>query len=186
MKCAILFLLGITATLGANQVWSRQADDPELAKIYKADQDDRTPVKGKLDWEKIGPRDEKRLARIKEILAADGLKTAKDYSRAAMVLQHSSIPDDYLLCHELCVIAVSLGDKDAMWLAAASEDRFLMNIKMPQRFGTQYSSGPDGVFSLYKVGGNTSDSIRKKFKTPTLDEAKLRVKEINKQFGGGG
>jgi hypothetical protein len=49
-----------------------------------------------------------------------------------------SRPDDYLLAHELCVVAIGKGEKRARWLAAASEDRFLMALKRPQRFATQY------------------------------------------------
>lgn len=57
-------------------------------------------------------------------------------------------PDDFLLAHEFCVIAIIKGknDREARWLAASSEDRFLMNIQRPQRFGTQFRSAgdPDG------------------------------------------
>jgi hypothetical protein len=50
-----------------------------------------------------------------------------------LILQHSLAPEDYLLAHELCVVALSqwktnVGALDARGLAAASEDRFLMSI----------------------------------------------------------
>lgn len=69
-----------------------------------------------------------------------------------MVLQHASRPEDYLLAHEFCVVALAKGEKSARWLAAATEDRFLMNLKRPQRFGTQYfSSGSDQLTKLHEV-----------------------------------
>ena len=72
---------------------------------------------------------------------SEPVKTTTD---APMVLQHASRPEDYLLAHEFCVVALAKGEKSARWLAAATEDRFLMNLKRPQRFGTQYfSSGPE-------------------------------------------
>ena len=42
-----------------------------------------------------------------------------------MILQHGGGPEDYLLAHELCVVAIGRGE-ERKWLAAASEDRFLM------------------------------------------------------------
>jgi len=55
-----------------------------------------------------------------------------------MILQHAEAPEDNLLAHELCVVAISKGNFEAKWLAAASEDRFLMRIDRPRRFGTQF------------------------------------------------
>ena len=43
-----------------------------------------------------------------------------------MILQHGGEPEDYLLAHELCVVAIGRGEERAKWLAAASEDRFIM------------------------------------------------------------
>jgi hypothetical protein len=91
-----------------------------------------------------------------------------------MLLQHAHQPDDYLLAHEFCVAALSKGEREARWLAAATEDRFLMNIGRPQRFGTQYRSSGDGPVRLYEVGPGVSDSLRAEFGVPTLAEARKR------------
>lgn len=151
-------------------------DNPELAKLYDEDQADRKPPGGKpIDWAVVGPRDNKRLARIKALYKAGELHTGKDFLRSAMVLQHAHEPDDHLLAHELCVAALVKGEREARWLAAAAEDRFLMNIGRPQRFGTQYrSSGPNDPVKLYKVGPGVTDGLRLEMGVPTLDEARKR------------
>jgi hypothetical protein len=151
-------------------------DVNELARIYDEDQEDRMPVGGKaIDWSVVGPRDRKREARVKELYEAGLLRTGKDFYRAAMVLQHASRPEDYLLAHEFCLAALAKGDQDARWLAAATEDRYLMNIGRPQRFGTQYrSAGPDQPVRLYEVGPGVTDALRRELGVPSIAEARKR------------
>jgi len=82
--------------------------------------------------------------------------------------------------HEFCVVAVSKGDRDARWLAAATEDRDLMNIGRPQRFGTQYhSASKDQPMRLYEVSPVVTDALRRELNVPTLVEA--REKEVRMQ-----
>ena len=97
-----------------------------------------------------------------------------------MVLQHANKADDHLLAHELCVVALAKGEREARWLAAAAEDRFLMNIGRPQRFGTQYRSvGPNDPVKLYEVGPGVTDGLRHEMGVPTLDEARKREAMMN-------
>jgi hypothetical protein len=128
-------------------------DNPELARLYEEDQADRSPAGGKaIDWKRVTERDKTREDRVKKLYTADGLRTEADCYHAAMVLQHADRPEDYLLAHELCVVAVGKGEKRARWLAAASEDRFLMAIGRPQRFATQFrKDGGDSRFRLHRV-----------------------------------
>jgi hypothetical protein len=107
--------------------------------------------------------------------SSDELKTGADYWRAAMILQHGKAPEDFLLAHELCVAALVLGEKRAAWLAAASEDRFLMNISRPQRFGTQFrADGPNQPMKLYPTDGAVTDSLRQRLGVPSFADAKAR------------
>jgi hypothetical protein len=102
-----------------------------------------------------------------------------------MVLQHASQPDDYLLAHEFCVAALARGERDARWLAAATEDRFLMNIGRPQRFGTQYrSTGPGQPVRLYQVGPGVTDALRREMAVPTLAEARQREALMDEMIKG--
>ena len=88
---------------------------------------------------------------------------------------------ELLLAHELCVVAIGKGEKRAKWLAAASEDRFLMNIGRPQRFGTQFRADGGGPFRLYKVEDGVTDDLRKEFGVPTLEESRKREEKLNEK-----
>jgi hypothetical protein len=158
-----------------------KSDDAELKRMFEEDQADRMSVDGKpLDWDRISPRDKKRENRVKELYQSDKLHTGADYYHVAMVLQHASRPEDYLLAHELCVVAIGKGEKRARWLAAASEDRFLMAIKRPQRFATQYhQEGIDNPFRLYQTDPEVTDGLRRAFDAPPLAKAREREAEFN-------
>ncbi|HEY5079083.1 MAG TPA: hypothetical protein VII43_04525 [Opitutaceae bacterium] len=150
-----------------------QVDNAELARIYGDDQGDRSSGKA-IDWGVVGPRDLARQARVKTLYGSGQLQTGADYFHAAMVLQHGQAPEDFLLCHELCIAAIIRGNKPARWLAAASEDRFLMNLERPQRFGTQFRSMGDGPMKLYRTEDGVTDALRGEFGVPTLAESKAR------------
>ena len=178
---------GAASAQPSNREPGAPRDLQELAKIYDDDQGDRLPGGGKpIDWSAVLPRDRAREARVKRgMYEAGELHTGKDYYRAAMVLQHASRPEDYLLAHELCVVAVSKGDRDARWLAAATEDRYLMNLGRPQRFGTQYrSDGPDKPVHLYEVGPGVTDALRRELNVPTLDEARKKEALMQEMIKG--
>lgn len=155
-------------------------DNEEVARLYREDQADRQSQDGKpIDWQVVGPRDESRRKRVVEMLNAGELKTGRDYFNAATIFQHGDRPADYLLCHELCVTAVfKAGHGEtaswiatAKWLAAASEDRFLLSIGRGQRFGTQFTSdGRNQPWHLDKIDPGVSDGMRKTWGVPTLNQ----------------
>lgn len=153
----------------------------ELARMFAEDQGDRTPQPaGPIDWDVVGPRDSVRLARVKQMCRSQRLSTGMDHYHAAMILQHAQEPEDYLLAHELCIVAVGKGVEQAKWLAAASEDRSLMNIGRPQRFGTQYRiDGADGKWSFYDVGEGVTDGLRRGFNVLPLHEAQEYAEKMN-------
>jgi hypothetical protein len=158
------------------------APNPELARLYTEDQADRTPPAGKpINWAEVEPRDKARLARVRELYKGAELRAGEDYWHAAMILQHGGEPTDYLLAHELCVVAIAKGFDQAKWLAAASEDRFLGSVGRSQRFGTQYkSAGPNAPYRLAPIEDGVTDALRREFNAPTLDEAKAQEAELNK------
>ena len=175
--------------LASASLLSAAADVPtgaseELAKLYNDDQADRGFRPGQTtDWEAIGIRDEQRELKVKQLLAAGRLVSGADYYHAAMVLQHATSPDDYLLAHDLCVIAISKGENKAKWLAAAGMDRFLINIGRPQRFGTQFQSKRSfKPPMLVSIDPSVSDALRKELDVPTLEEAKKKEAEMVNSF----
>jgi len=181
----VAFALSSHVLLGGDgAAASNNRDNQELARIYQEDQSDRTMAPGhEIDWNVVSPRDEAREIRVKELLSRGSLKSGADYFHAAMVLQHAVTPDDYLLAHDLCVIAISKGEQQAKWLAAASLDRFLVSVGHQQRYGTQYGSTRiHQPMRLAPVDPTVPDSIRIELNVPTLDEAKKKEAKILEEF----
>jgi len=165
-----------TPSIPSDAAASVPKDNEELTLLYNEDQSDRVSKDGKpINWKAIEAEDQAREKRVKELYFADQLQTGTDYYHVAMVLQHSDLPNDYLLAHELCVVAISKGERDAMWLAAASEDRFLLAIGRPQRFGTQFSiDDQNSSVHLFKTEDGVTDNTRVALEVPTLADAKVR------------
>ncbi len=158
-----------------------RGDSEELKRLRDEDQGDRAPTV--IDWSVVTPRDRARLKRVRELFAADGLHTANDFLRSALILQHGEAADDFLLAHDFCVAAMVLGrnDVESASLAAGAEDRFLMNVGRPQRFGTQFRRDGAGPWHLYIVGDAVTDALRKLMGTPSLAEARAREAEMNRK-----
>jgi len=140
MKAAAFILAGL---LGLAPFASCQplTDNSKLMELFNADQAARL---GKdADWAKVRPEDDKRREEVHRMLDAGEVRTGNDYFRAALVYQHGERHEDFLLAHVLAVDALSLGNKRARWLAAATLDRYLLSVYQPQIYGTQfeYSQG---------------------------------------------
>ena len=152
----------------------------ELAQIFEEDQGDRNV--SNIDWSVVLPRDDKRRARVAEILKEGGAKVSADFHHAAMVYQHGHNPADFQRAHELAAKAVELdpSNDSAKWLGAAAKDRYLMNTGKPQLYGTQFRT-VDGVWELYEVDPSVTDADRAQWNVPPLAEAQKRAETLNKQ-----
>ncbi len=158
------------------------SDNAELRRMFQEDQDDRKPGLHGIDWSVVKPRDDARLKRTREFYASGALRTGPDWLHAALILQHSSEAEDYLLAHEMCVAALALGEKSAKWLVAATEDRFLMAIGRKQRFGTQYEAAAEpGKFRLAPTDPQVTDELRAAVGAPPLSEAKAKEGRFDKK-----
>jgi hypothetical protein len=156
------------------------SDNAELTACFRSR--DRKPGLHGIDWSVVKPRDDARLERTRELYNSGGLRTGADWLHAALILQHSSEPGDYLLAHEMCVAALAEGEKGAKWLVAATEDRFLMGIGRKQRFGTQYEPADDpGKFRLAPTDPQVTDELRAAVGTPSLAEAKATASRFDKK-----
>jgi len=82
--------------------------------------------------------DAARRKRAHQLLDECALRTGQDFGDAAIIFQHGTQPDDYLLAHVLAMIAVAKGDKNGREIAAVTLDRYLQSIGQSQIFGTQY------------------------------------------------
>lgn len=180
--CAFLAIAGLTVSPAASEKKDPPpADNAELGRMHQEDQADRKPGAHGIDWAVVKPRDDARLARVRELYASGALRTGTDWLHAAMILQHGNEAEDFLLAHEMCVAALALGEPGAKWLAAASEDRFLRKIGRKQRFGTQYEAAEPARFELAPTDSGVTDALRAALGAPSLAEAKARESRFNKK-----
>lgn len=162
--------------------FSAGQDNEELRQLYEEDQADRSPAEATaINWAVVAPRDRARRSRVEALFAANGLITATDYYHAAMILQHGDAPEDFLLAHELSVVAIIKGNnqQDTRWLAAAAEDRFLTRIGRPQRFATQFGFEGGGPWILSPVDPTVTDDLRRVMGAHSLEEANAHVAVLN-------
>ncbi|WP_438422465.1 tetratricopeptide repeat protein [Aquimarina macrocephali] len=171
-----LTILCISIGLSQNNM-----DNPELKKLYIEDQADRKTEKA--DWKLISERDSLRRKRVYELLDSDKVKTANDYSNAAMIFQHGKDSIAFGMAVKLIKKAVSLDTTKSKWLLAAAIDRELMSRDQPQIYGTQFvRKGKKDSWQLYKMDPTKiSDEERIAHKVETLAQLKERVKLLNKK-----
>ncbi|HEY0107568.1 MAG TPA: hypothetical protein VGB91_15915 [Rhizomicrobium sp.] len=148
----------------------------EMKAIYDADQGDRGS--DKADWAVVAKSDAARRLRTRRLLAQGALRTGKDYEEASFVFQHGDAPDDYLLAHTLAVIAVSKGDGAAVWIAAATLDRYLQRIGRKQIYGTQFvKPRPDAPWTQEPYDRTLiSDALRRQLGVPAHAVLPARLK----------
>jgi len=147
----------------------------EMAALFKADQADRSPGLGGIDWAKVTPRDEARRVRTKALLDAGALASGDDFYHAAYIFQHGTDAQSYLLAHVLATTAVTRGQRSAAWIAAATLDRYLQEIGQKQIYGTQYSLPPSGATTQDPYERSLiSDALRKAAGVPSQAEQEKR------------
>ena len=94
-------------------------------------------------WEALAKEDAARQQRTRALLASEQLHSGEDFRQAAFIFQHGTTPEDFLLAHTLAMVAVSKGDDTAVWIGAATLDRYLQSIDRPQVYGTQFRNEPN-------------------------------------------
>lgn len=150
--------------------------DSEIHRLRVADQNDRRGIMGKskAEWDQMAKRDAERLKRAKEIYRSGGLVSAADYFDAALILQHSTVSDDYLLAHVLCTVSIAKDSTaDARWLSAAALDRYLQSVQQKQVFGTQRHGDDKNGYTGEPYDANLlTDAVRTALEVPTLEQQK--------------
>src|SRR6266404_279451 len=105
-------------------------------------------------------RDAERRARVRHLLDTGNVRTGYDYWVAAMIFHHGSTPDDYLLAHVLACVGIVKGDINSRWLAAAALDRYLLETKRKQIYGTQFDGTPGAPIANDYDKSLLNDSLR--------------------------
>jgi hypothetical protein len=141
------------------------APSDEMNTIYVEDQ--RVRMVRNIDWQIVNKTDAARREQTRKLLIAGALHTGKDYEEAAFVLQHGDSSQDYLLAHTLAMVAVSIGDATAIWIAAATLDRYLEKSGR-SRYSAQFSSDPKGSWTQEPYDrGLVSDAVRQQLGVPS-------------------
>lgn len=177
--CALVLLPGGPA-MAAEPV-AAPASSGEMARLFTEDQADRSPG-GAIDWKVVSQRDEARRARVRELLDEGRLTSGVDYFQAAFVFQHGSKPEDYLLAHVLAMAAQRLGSAEASWIAAATLDRFLVNIGRSQVLGTQFQGPLGGTLTQEPYDPKlVPDSLRVVLGVPTREQQDKQRQELEQR-----
>jgi len=157
------------------------APNAELAALHAADQADRN---GTQDMARLESRDTARRARVRQLLDQGLLRAADDYYRAAVIYQHGTKPEDFLLAHVLSMAAMALGRGDAGWLASATLDRYLWSQDAPQVLGTQYAGERGRLTQAPYAATLVPDSLRLLLGVPERAEQAAQGEQINRGLQG--
>ena len=146
-----------------------------MRKIVEADQAERKSTTLNAETEKA---DADRRRRTLALLEQGELRSGEDFRNAALVFQHGSTPEDFLLAHTFALAALTKGDATASWLAAASLDRYLHLFGTPQIYGTQFE---EGTLSQQPFAPAViADSLRVILKVPPVAKQREAYQEAMK------
>lgn len=121
-----------------------ETDNLRLEELHGADQKDRERVYATAaEVSGLKERDFARRKEVVELMGRGEVNTVNDLYRAAVIFLHGAEPKEFLTAHRLATMASINGHKPSRWLSAASLDRFLMSIGLPQVYGTQFEQGED-------------------------------------------
>ncbi len=173
----IILLLGLASCKMSRE--KPLTDNPELMKIYEADQADRQT--DNIDWSVVSKRDSLREVKIYQLLDSNKVQTSKDYHNAAMIFQHGGDSTAYGMAVKLMRKSIELDSTANKWLLAAAIDRHLLSKDEPQIYGTQYQKfGEDEPWQLGKLDTTKiSDAERIEYGVETLAAQRERVKQMN-------
>ena len=121
-----------------------ETDNLKLEELYQADQSDRGKVYETAEAvQGLKDRDAARRKRIYVMMELSEVRTLNDLYYASVVLHHGDEPADFLTGHRMASVAAMMGHRTARWVAAASLDRYLMSVGLPQVYGTQFEYNPE-------------------------------------------
>ena len=121
-----------------------ETDNLRLDELYASDQKDREKVyETTAEVDSLKQRDHERRRELVDMIGQGAVNTSNDLYHAAVLFLHGTEPKEFLAAHRLSTIASINGHRPSRWLSAASLDRFLMSIGLPQTYGTQFEHSDD-------------------------------------------
>ena len=158
-------------------------DNEEMTTIVARDQADRA-TNSHIDEHALEKADSERRLQTEALLEKGLLHSGPDFDHAALVFQHGTTSNDYLLAHVLAVIAVSKGQSGAVWISAATLDRYLQSLHQPQILGTQYKVlNKDPSTQEPYNRGLVSDALRTYMGVPDLKSQDQQRTQLDVQRG---
>lgn len=118
------------------------------------------------------------MKKVKKMLINGQIVTHDDFFRGAHFFQHSLKIADYAMAATLYAISGFLGDDWGKNHHALAIDRFLLSIKQPQIFGTQYER-QNNRWTISHYREDVSDSLRKEYEVPPLKESLANAQNIS-------
>jgi len=173
-----LFRLSSAAPLGpwdAERIYSpviERPTNPEMRAIFEADQNDRFAAN--IDWKAVDQSDKLRRARTQQLIDSNALNSGTDFLHAAFIFQHGDTADDYLKAHVLAMVAVARGRPDAIWIASATLDRYLINSGHSQVLGTQFDVNDGKATQEPYNRALIPDALRKALHVPSLADQEIQ------------
>ncbi|MGF6494789.1 hypothetical protein ABIE56_002987 [Luteibacter sp. 621] len=159
------------------------APNATLAQLEAADQADRAPGSGSIDWAVVAQRDAGRREKVMGLLRAGEIRTASDYVNAALIFQHGEAVEDTQLAFALATTASRLDptNADARVLTAQAWDRILVKAGKPQWYGTQFSRDKTtGKWAMASTDPNAvTEAQREAMGLPTLAQTQAHLDAMN-------
>lgn len=155
-------------------------DNPELQQLFDADQTDR--MSHELDSKSINYNDSIRESRVYELLDSNKVRTANDYTNAALIFQHGEDSTAYGMAVRLMKKSIELDPTRDKWLLAAAIDRELLSRNRPQIYGTQYRRPAGRPFERMEMDTTIiTDAERIEYGVETLAQQREKVILSNKK-----
>lgn len=137
-----------------------------------------------LPTERGDKRHEGRADTVREIFEKDGIHTAEDAFKAAVLLVETTRPADLELAERLARKAAELGEPRGLRVMAEAVDKRLMIQGLPQTYGTQFMF----VFvldswRLYPIDPMTTDEVRASVGVPAYAELLAAEDHMNRAHG---
>ena len=187
LGCLLFILIGsclsITAVTLWTQIWilpSQANVTTTLAQMYEDDQAIRVSgFDSPANLAQLLLGDWIRVNKTRRIVEADLLATAEDYANAAKILQHSDRAEDYLTAQNLSLTAYEMGDLSMLRHSALAEDRYLIAIGKPQKYGTQFECNGNDGWQLSPIDPAIADDERREMDVDPLAELEAKMDELN-------
>lgn len=129
-------------------------------------------------------RHEERADAVRAIVEKDGVESAEDAFKAAVLLVETARPADLVLAEELAQEAAALGEPRALRVMAEAVDKRLMIAGAPQKYGTQFLFAfVLDSWRLYPIDPETTDELRASVGVPTYAELLASEDAMNRAHG---